>query len=114
MGTMLRAVVVGINKYKNTNSRLYYARKDATEIANLLHSSTTFTAENVILLTDEHATRRAVRDCLNSTFSQRSFDKNTIAFFYFAGHGTVNPHDKRLSLCCHDVDFTDPEAGGIR
>jgi uncharacterized caspase-like protein len=118
MGTMLRAVVVGINEYKDERyrqkARLQFASSDAQEIAALLGHSQTFTTESVVLLQNEKATRKAVRDSLNSTFSQRSFDSNTIALFYFAGHGIVNPHDKRISLCCHDVDFTDPEAGGIR
>ena len=118
MGTMLRAVVVGINEYKDERyrqqARLHFASSDAQEIAALLGLSQTFTSESVALLQNEKATRKAVRDSLNSTFSQRSFDGNTIAFFYFAGHGIVNPHDKRTSLCCYDVDFTDPEAGGIR
>src|SRR5205807_1024872 len=118
MGIMLRAVVVGINEYQDERyrhkARLRYASTDAQKIASLLRSSKMFTAEGVTLLTNEEATRKTVRECLNSTFSSRSFDSNTIALFYFAGHGIVNPHDQRISLCCHDVDFTDPEAGGIR
>jgi uncharacterized caspase-like protein len=117
MGTMLRAVVVGINEYRDEryrNARLHFASSDAQEIAALLGHSQTFTSESVVLLQNEKATRKAVRDSLNTTFTQRSSDSNTIAFFYFAGHGMVNPHDKRTSLCCYDVDFTDPEAGGIR
>ena len=118
MGTMLRAVVVGINEYKDERyrhkARLRYAGTDAQKIASLLRSSKMFTAEGVTLLTNEEATRKTVRNCLNDTFSTRGFDSNTIALFYFAGHGIVNQHDKRISLCCHDVDFADPEAGGIR
>ena len=118
MAVMLRAVVVGINEYKDERyrhkARLRYASSDAQKMANLLQSSNMFTAEKVTLLTNEDATRKKVRDCLNDTFSTRSFDSNTIALFYFAGHGIVNPYDKRISLCCHDVDFADPEAGGIR
>lgn len=118
MGTMLRAVVVGINEYRDERyrqkARLHFASSDAREIASLLNRSQSFTTESVVLLQNEQATRKAVRDSLNSTFSQRSFDSNTIALFYFAGHGIVNTHDRRISLCCHDVDFTDPEAGGVR
>jgi uncharacterized caspase-like protein len=121
MGVMLRAVVVGINEYKDERyrekARLRFASGDAKAIAGLLRSPQTaqaFTVESLRLLTDAEATRKAVRESLNSTFSSRSFDSNTIALFYFAGHGVVNPHDQRISLCCHDVDFTDPEAGGIR
>lgn len=118
MSVMLRAVVVGINEYKDEKyrhkARLRFAATDAEEIASLLQSSPVFTSENVTLLTNEKATRAKVRDSLNATFTRRSFDSNTIALFYFAGHGIVNPQDMRISLCCHDVDFADPEAGGIR
>lgn len=118
MSVMLRATVVGINEYKDEkyrhNARLRFAAGDAEEVAGLLRSSTAFTAEDVTLLTNEKATRAKVRDSLTTTFTRRTFDSNTIALFYFAGHGIVNPNDKRIALCCHDVDFADPEAGGIR
>jgi uncharacterized caspase-like protein len=118
MGIMLRAVVVGINEYKDEKyrhrARLRFASADAEKIASLLQSSSMFTAENVTLLRNEEATRKKVRESLDTTFTRRSFDMNTIALFYFAGHGIVNLNDKRISLCCHDVDFADPESGGIR
>src|ERR1051326_2998984 len=103
MGIMLRAVVIGINEYKDERyrhrARLRYASSDAQKIASLLRSSTMFTAERVTLLTNEEATRKTVRNCLGDTFSTRAFESNTIALFYFAGHGIVNPHDKRIWLC---------------
>ena len=118
MGIMLRAVVVGVNEYKDEKyrhrARLRFARSDAEKIASLLQSSQVFTAEKVTLLTNEEASRKKVRESLDTTFTRRSFDSNTIALFYFAGHGIVNANDKRISLCCHDVDFADPESGGIR
>lgn len=118
MGTMLRATIVGINEYKDEKyrhkARLSFASSDAREITDLLKSSTVFSAEKVTLLMDKDATRVKVRDSLNATFTRRSFDSNTIALFYFAGHGIANPNDNRISLCCHDVDFADPDAGGIR
>jgi uncharacterized caspase-like protein len=118
MSVMLRAVVVGINEYKDEKyrhkARLRFARTDAQGVASLLRNSKMFTAEKVTLLTDEEATRKNVRDSLDTTFTRRPFDSNTIALFYFAGHGIVNQNDKRISLCCHDVDFADPESGGIR
>ena len=118
MGIMLRAVVVGINEYKDEKyrhkARLSFASSDAEKIASLLQISTIFTAEKVMLLTNEEATRKKVRESLDTTFTRRPSDSNTIALFYFAGHGIVNQNDKRISLCCHDVDFADPESGGIR
>ena len=118
MGYMLRAVVVGINEYGDTRyrveTRLLYAQKDAQEIASALSNSTAFQVEpgNPHVLTNTQATERAVRDAMKNTFSTRSYDRNTIALFYFAGHGI--PRDNRIFLCCQDVDFADPEHGGIR
>src|SRR2546423_15499414 len=117
MGIMLRAVVVGINEYKDERyrhkARLRYASTDAQKIASLLRSSKMFTAEQATLLTNVEATRKTVRNCLNDTYSSRGFDSNTIALFYFAGHGIVNPYAKRISQGCHHVDFVDHEAGGL-
>ena len=116
--TLLRATVIGINEYRDEKyrhkARLRFAATDAQEIASLLQNSPVFTSESVTLLMNEKATRAKVRDSLNATFTRRSFDSNTIALFYFAGHVVVNPYNKRIFLCCYDVDFADPEAGGIR
>ena len=115
MGVMLRAVVVGINKYKDPRvTQLKYASNDAQEIAHLLKHSKTFTAENVTLLQNEAATRKAVREGVTNTFTSRSSDNNTIALFYFAGHGIVDEQDKRILLGCYDVNATDPEGASIR
>src|SRR5207249_2926217 len=78
---MLRATVVGINEYRDEKyrhkARLRFASSDATQVANLLKSSTVFSAEKVTLLTNEEATRKKVRECLSETFTRRSFDSNT-------------------------------------
>ena len=114
MGVMLRAVVVGINDYRNPRNRLRFASNDAFDFAEFLHRSTTFSVESIKLLRDKEATRRAVWDNVENTFSSRGFDSNTIALFYFAGHGIVNDSDKRILLGCQDVDASDPHAGSIR
>jgi hypothetical protein len=67
MGMMLRAVVVGINEYKDERYRekahLRFASGDAKAIADLLRSpqaAKAFTVESLTLLTDAEATRKAV------------------------------------------------------
>src|SRR6266581_6889 len=113
MNTMLLAVVVGINEYKDERyreeARLQYARADAEEIARVLRlPAAAFQVEFIDLHTDGRATAGAVRESLQRVFARREYDRNTIALFYFAGHGLYNPKDDRISLCCHNVDFKDP------
>lgn len=118
MNYILRAVVVGINEYSNPRyreeSRLLFAQNDAQDVASTLRTSTAFRLEpdNPHILLNNRATERTVRTAMQETFSSRSYDRNTIALFYFAGHGVCR--NNRVFLCCHDVDFADPEHGGIR
>jgi hypothetical protein len=121
MVTLLRATIVGINEYKDERyrdkARLHCARADADEIARILALSAAFRVEpqKLHLLTDERATVRAVRESLNTVFTRQASGTNTIALFYFAGHGLHNRKDDLISLCCYDVDFTDPSSqGGLR
>jgi len=114
MSSLLRATVVGINKYKSPGLRLHFACKDAKALKHVLENSRTFGVEDITFLKDEEATRNNVLTALEKTFSRRGFDSNTIALFYFAGHGVVNPRDKRISLCCYDADQVDRELGSIR
>lgn len=118
MVTLVRAVVVGINEYMDRRyrdrARLQFARSDAEEVARVLRTSSTLRPEQIHLYRDMDATRRAVQEGLDEVFSDHFPGQNTIALFYFAGHGLHNPKDSRISLCCSDVDFHDPNAGGIR
>lgn len=117
MSSLVRAVVVGINEYQDVRYRdqsLLFAGSDAEAIAQTLRASTEFRIENITLLIDGQATNRAVRESLSNIFSSRSYDSNTIAIFYFAGHGLYNHKTKRVSLACYDIDFSDHEHGGIR
>lgn len=54
--TNSRALVIGINKYKNV-SPLSYAVNDATEIRDLLISEFGFVEENISFLIDEEASK---------------------------------------------------------
>ncbi len=118
MVTLLRAVVVGINEYMDKRyrdqARLQFARTDAEAMASILNTSPVLRLEQMYLHRDLQATRKSVQESLNEVFSNSFPGQNTIALFYFAGHGLYNRKDERISLCCYDADFNDPNTGGIR
>ncbi|GCF07722.1 caspase family protein [Dictyobacter arantiisoli] len=117
MTASLRATVVGLNEYSDRRTKdawLKFARADAEAIGQLLASSSAFQVERVDVLLDGQANEFAVQESLNSTFFSRRQMSNTVALFYFAGHGTPHPLDDRILLCCHDVDPANPNHGGIR
>lgn len=118
MTTLLRAVIIGINEYADKRcdeqSRLKFAQADAEEMARVLRTSPALRVEHIDTHTNGGATRKKVLDSLHSVFTDRLPGQSTIALFYFSGHGLHNPKDDRIWLCCSDVDFSDPNVGGIR
>lgn len=115
---ILRAVVVGINAYENAQchqaAALRYARADAEAVAQMLAHTATCSVATLDLLLDDDATAAAIRRRLVTAFSSQRSGQNEIALFYFAGHGLCNPYDDRVCLAGYDVDFGDPNQGGIR
>ncbi|HLZ59152.1 MAG TPA: caspase family protein [Ktedonosporobacter sp.] len=121
MVTELRGLIVGINRYKDIHFRenpLLFARADAEEMATVIHRSSALRIEkdNLRLLINEEATRENVWYSLNQVFSTGSnFEKNTIALFYFAGHGVIDRIEgNNILLGCHNVDHIHPDQGGVR
>jgi len=114
----VRAVVVGIDDYKDPRlltRKLKYAAADAQAVARAVDQSTAFKVEKLAIFTNETATHLKVWHSLNEVFPPHlSFDSNTIAIFYFAGHGMKDPIEgERIYLGCNDVEFANPMKGGI-
>src|SRR5260221_8803803 len=114
----VRAVVVGIDDYKDPRlltRKLRYAAVDAQVVARAIAQSTAFKVEKLEIFTNETATHRRVWHSLNEVFPPHlNFDSNTIALFYFAGHGVKDPIEgERIYLGCYDVDLADPMNCGI-
>ena len=78
------ALVVGINTYKVFP--LHYARKDAEAVAGLLISQLGFPKDNVKLLVDGKATKKAIVGSFLE-FTRDKVQPNDRVLFYFAGHG---------------------------
>lgn len=121
MAIKLRGSVVGINRYQDIHYReksLLFARADAEEMAAVLHRSNALQIEKgeLNLLINEWATQENVWRDLNRVFATGlNFDENTIAFFYFAGHGVIDPIEgDSIILGCHDVAYMNPNKGGVR
>src|SRR6266699_5177813 len=114
----VRAVVVGIDDYKDPRlltRKLKYAAADAQAVSRAIDQSTAFKVEKLASFTNVHATHRRVWHSLNEVFPQNlNFDSNTIAIFYFAGHGMKDPIEgERIYLGCNDVEVANPMKGGI-
>jgi len=83
------ALVVGINKYLHA-SPLNFACNDAGEVAQILQNKFEFPADNIILITDESATRdRIMYEYLEFAGEKVSPDDRIVLFF--AGHGYTRP-----------------------
>ncbi len=114
----VRAVVVGIDDYKDPRlltRKLKYAAADAQAVARAIDQSTAFKVEKLAIFTNETASHWQVWRSLNEVFPQNlNFDSNTIAIFYFAGHGMKDPIEgERIYLGCNDVEVANPMKGGI-
>lgn len=118
MTKTVRAVIVGINEYQDVRyweKKLRFADVDALAIARSINLSNAFQIQKLELHTNEHATQKRIWHSLNTVLpSNLNFDSNTIALFYFAGHGMKDPIEGgRIFLGCYDVDVTNPMKGGI-
>jgi hypothetical protein len=114
----VRAVVVGIDDYKDPRlltRKLKYAAADAQAVARAIDQSTAFKVEKLVAFINGGATHRNIWHSLNEVFPPHlNFDNNTIAIFYFAGHGMKDPMEgERIYLGCNDVEVADPMKGGI-
>jgi hypothetical protein len=81
-----RALVIGINNYQDKKiPALKTAVHDAEEFARLLQTRYGF---QIILLLDQHATRRAIMEKMRYLAANTSPDESVL--IYYAGHGDVD------------------------
>lgn len=102
-----RALVVGINKYKNA-SPLGYAVNDAKEIREILVEELGFEAENVIYLVDADATRSNIlKSFLSFTSENVKIDDRVLIFFAGHGHTKKGFRGEVGYLVPYDADMSD-------
>jgi hypothetical protein len=80
-----RALVIGINQYKNA-SPLGYAVNDAHEVSEILVAELGFEKDNVIYLADKDATKSNILKSF-LRFSNDDVKVDDRLFVFFAGHG---------------------------
>lgn len=83
--TNSRALLIGINQYKDA-SPLSYAVSDVEEVRGILINELSFPRDNITYLVDAEATKdRILREFMR--FTATDIDLNERIFVFFAGHG---------------------------
>lgn len=102
-----RALVIGINQYKNA-SPLGYAVSDAEEIKNILINELGFNAADVMYLTDDEATKANILKAFH-TFTTENIKVDDRLLVFFAGHGHTKTgfRGEVGFLVPHDADMND-------
>jgi uncharacterized caspase-like protein len=114
---MLRAVVIGIDKYTDPKiPNLRYAKKDAEAVYELLLSGIFPSDRSVALLTDESATKRNLMVAIGEELVRTTSHLDTVVI-YFAGHGSpetvVGSDEASRYLVLHDSEYENIYATGI-
>ena len=114
---MLRAVIVGINCYKDESiTDLRWARRDAEELAAAINTRIESAERYVRLLVDEEATKTAILKAIGEELPRLESPKDLI-LLYFAGHGTPelagSPDTSSRYLVAHDTEYDSVFATGI-
>jgi uncharacterized caspase-like protein len=97
------AVVIGVEKYRQDGiPAVDFAARDAQTMYAYLTGAMGYDPKNVVLLTDEHATRTDLEKNLK-WLSNRVTAKSRV-FVYYAGHGSPNPETGEGYLMPYEAD----------
>ena len=103
------AVIVGVSRYRHAGVEglkdLRFAARDAQRLHERLVGGdrARWPKENVVLLTDEKATRETVAGALLGFL--RKAQKDDLVLIFFSGHGAPDPgRPKNTYFLCHDTD----------
>jgi len=104
------AVIIGISKYKNSDTiaPLKYATADAKAFYDFIRTPVGggFEEQNIRLLLDEQATVKNVRSALG-TFLKKAVADDMV-YIYFAGHGAPEPKNpSNLYFLTYEADVDD-------
>jgi metacaspase-1 len=110
---MIKAVVVGINTYKNyPDQTLAGCINDAEDVLQYLTDTRNVNPTDITPLYEDRATKSAILSALRDMISSASSGDHLL--FHFSGHGTqtraeggVEPDGLDEVLCPHDFTFTD-------
>jgi WD40 repeat protein len=98
------AVVIGIEHYRQKGiPAVDYAASDAKTVAGYLTGAMGFDSKNVILLTDEAATKTDLEKYLGPWLANRATAKSRV-FIFYAGHGSPDPQSGDAFLMPYEGD----------
>jgi WD40 repeat protein len=97
---------IGVSRYRNTKYDLQFAAKDADDFTRVLlrQEGRLYRSVDVVLLSDEQATRAKVREALKWLANVTT--ATDVGILYIAGHG-MNDIDDVYYFLPHDADATD-------
>jgi tetratricopeptide (TPR) repeat protein len=107
------AVIVGVSKFKNSEMNLQYADRDALSYAEFLRSPNggALPDEQIIVLTNEKATRSEIIKELGERFTQAM--EGDIILFYMASHGQPDSSGEEVYFLTHDTDTKNLEGTAL-
>ncbi|MFI5345021.1 MAG: caspase family protein [Elusimicrobiota bacterium] len=98
------AVVIGIEKYRQEGiPAVDFAERDARTMYSYLTGAMGYDSRNVVLLTNEHASKADLEKNLGSWLKNRVGSKSRV-FVYYAGHGSPNPETGQGYLMPYEAD----------
>ena len=98
------AVVIGVEKYRQPGiPAVDFAADDARTMYRYLTRAMGFDPKNVVLLTDDQATKTDFEKNLGSWLKNRVGPKSRV-FVYYAGHGSPNPETGQGYLMPYEAD----------
>lgn len=106
------AVVIGVEKYRERLPDADYASSDARDVADFLINNAGFSEQNVVLRTNEQATKSDLEKYLNG-WLKNNLDSSSSLVVYFSGHGTPKTDTGEGYLVPYDGDPTFIEQTGL-
>jgi hypothetical protein len=105
------AIVIGIEQYRQKIPKADYAVADAKIVAEYLTKVMGFPEENIVTLTNDHATKSDFEKYFEKWLSNNA-EKNSTVFIYYSGHGAPNSKTGDAYLVPYDGDPTFIEQTG--
>src|SRR5258707_233441 len=112
MAGVKRAVVIGVNEYKDDRViPLSGAVNDAEEVRDRLRDLGKFEVADNHFLVNRNATCTAIRKAMSDLLWK--MDSSPLSLFYFSGHGFHDEYGNGY-IAPYDVDSREPLVSGIR
>jgi len=108
-----RALLIGINKYANSENNLHGCLNDVVDMYLLLTEYYGFPKDNITVITDERSTQKNILEEMKMLVGQSK--TSDLAVLYYSGHGTQvrdrngdEEDDLDECLVSYDHDWDDP------